>query len=216
LEVKVEKLYSGRKTSGFKVAPSGAPPFFLKVFHHPLNFKGALSALFLSSRPEREFKNSLTLLKEGFPVPKVTAFHSRKLLGLIPVNIGYTKAVYMEGLTPLDRLVGRKEFSLSFKEAVLLLARLHRKGFIHKDASLSNFALYKGRIFLIDLEGVSRTRLPFKKVKNLLRFLNDALKHGVEIEAESLTSLYAKEAQINWGRRRILSKVLDLIREKRS
>ena len=215
LDVNVEKLYSGEKTSGFRVFKGDASPFFLKVFHHRLTLKGVLSSFFLSTRPAREFKYSKLLRERGFPVPEVFAFHSRRLFGLFPVNIGYTKAVFLDGLIPLDKLTGDKNFSSYLKEAILLLARLHREGFIHKDASLSNFALYKGTVFLIDLEGISKVFLFSTKVKNLVDFLNDCLKYNIEFNLEVAVELYTENAGIKPRKERFLNKILKMVAERK-
>jgi len=215
LEVKVEKLYSGKKTSGFKVAPSGAPAFFLKVFHHPLSLKGALSALFTSTRPAREFKYSRILRERGFPVPEVVSCRVRRLWGVFPVNIGCTKAVYLEGLTPLYRVMGSKEFGSYLRDAVLLLARLHREGFIHSDISLLNFALYRGRVFLIDLEGVYRAFWPLSGPNNFLRFLNDLLKRGAVFEPGRLTELYIEAAGVKLAGGYLRWRVSKLLEERK-
>ena len=147
MEVRVEKIYSNKKTSGFKIILQGKTPYFLKVFHHPINLKKVASSSLLLSRPEREFKFSRLLREKGFAVPDVFEFHCRKTLKIFSLNIGYTKSVYLNGLTTLDKHINSEAFRNLLKESVVLLARLHRSGFIHRDISLSNFSLTAFMIF---------------------------------------------------------------------
>jgi len=215
LKVQIEKLYSRSKTSGFKVTFEGKAPFFLKVFHHPLNFKRLLTGFFLT-RPQREFKFSSVLRKKGFPVPEVVSFRLKKIWGVLPVNVGCTKSVYLEGLIPLDKLLGSGDFEVYFEEAITLLARLHREGFIHRDASLSNFALYRGEVYLIDLEGIVEVfpLLPFSRFRNFLNFINDVLKHGYKVNPEKVLELYLKEFRFPFGRKYLSSKLSALLRRR--
>ena len=181
-----------------------------------MSFKGALSALFTSTRPAREFKYSRILRERGFPVPEVVSCRVRRLWKVFPVNIGCTKAVYLEGLTPLYRVMASKKFNSYLTEAVLLLARLHREGFIHKDVSLFNFALYGGKVFLIDLEGIYRAFWPLSGPNNFLRFLNDLLRRGAVFDPDGLTELYIEAAEIKLARGYLRWRVSKLLKEKKS
>jgi len=217
LNVQVERLYSGKKTSGFRVVPPDGTPFFLKVFHHPFSLRKALSGLFLPARPYREYEFSRILREKGFPVPEVVSFYCKRLWGVVPVNVGYTRSVYLEGLVTLERLAGTSDFNGYFEKAVSLLGRLHRQGFVHRDASLSNFALYRGEIYLIDLEGVARVfpLLPFSRFRNFLNFLNDALKLGVKFSPERVLELYGREFKFSFGHKYLSSKLMALLRERK-
>ena len=216
MKVQVKRIYSNKRTSGFKVTYQDKMPYFLKVFHHPLSLKGIASPLLSLSRPEREFKFSRILREKGFPVPNVLKFYCRRVGGIFPLNIGYTKSIYLEGLVTLDKLTPNKNFEKFLEESILLLARLHRSGFIHKDISLSNLGIYNGKVFMIDLEGVYRSfPTPLVKWKNLVNFINDVLKHKVKFNAEEILNLYLKETKTGIiGKNYLYSKIVNLIEKQ--
>ncbi len=216
LSVLVEKLYVGKKTSGFKVVLNEERVYFLKVFHHPLRFRKIFPGLFFLTRPQREFEFSRILESKGFLVPKVVSFRFRKLWGFLPVNIGCTKSVYLEGIIPLDKIIKTEDFDFYFEKSLTILARLHRMGFIHRDASLTNFAIYDGQLYLIDLEAITKVfpLFPFSRFRNFVNFINDALKRGVVIDPEKVLEIYLREFNFPFGRSYLTSKLYALLRRR--
>lgn len=167
----VEKIYSGEKTSGFIVNNK----WFLKVYHDT-RFRKGIRNVILRSKPENEYFFSKLLIKKGIPTTKAVSYRVVKHLGIFPLNVGFVKFVCMNGLTPLDKLLGSSCFPKLFSDALKVIAQIHQLSIIHGDLAVSNFGVYEGKIFIFDLANTRRVPHPFFAHKEIFRLFHDLYK----------------------------------------
>ncbi|AEM37917.1 Mn2+dependent serine/threonine protein kinase [Pyrolobus fumarii 1A] len=93
-------------------------------------------------RLEAEYDAVNAMLDAGLPVPEPVLVDPRGL------KAAYE---YIEG-TPLHHLVAKDPLHPSLAEAGMLLAQLHREGWVMGDANPTNFIVGRDRIYMVDLE----------------------------------------------------------------
>lgn len=202
--MRVKKLYSGERTSGYVVADK----WFLKVYHDNRVSK-RLSNLLLGSKPEREYRFSKLFQQLGIPTTEAVSFNSVKFLGLIPENVGFVKFVYLDGLVALDKLVDDKNFEVFLFQSVEIIAKMHSLSFFHGDLAVSNVGLFNGKIYIFDLANAGRTFHPFFAHKEIFRFFHDLFKlvgNSAKFDYRELFEFYLSKSNLGRILRRKLEK----------
>ena len=185
--MRIEQLYSSRRTKGFIVNGK----FFLKVFHK-LDLKTyakSFRTVYRRSRPENEFFFSRYLRLKGIDVPEVLKFKSRKFLKFLSLDVGYTLSVY-EPLRALDKIEDEILLNDLLKKTAILSAKLHSLSVRHGDLALSNFAYNGKKVLIIDLETMEFSFSRFQAAKEFADYLHDVWKNNKKADLFELLDIY--------------------------
>jgi len=211
--LRVERLYSGKKTSGFVINNE----WFLKVYHDT-SLRRALANILKGSKPEREYFYSKLLLSKGIPTVEAVSYRSSYRLKLLPQNVGFVKFKFLKGLMPLDKLLNFRKFPFLILKSLSVIAHFHSLNLLHGGLALSNLGLFNGKIFIFDLGNVRKAYHPYFAHRETFRFLHDLYKVSkgkVVFDYRELFNVYFKEIDLrNFLKRKLEREFLEYARER--
>jgi len=211
--LKVERLYSGKKTSGFVINNE----WFLKVYHDT-SLRRALDNILKGSKPEREYFYSKLLLSEGIPTVEAVSYRSSYRLKLFPQDVGFVKFKFLKDLMTLDKLLNFKKFPFLIIKSLNVIAYFHSLNLLHGDLALSNLGFFNEKIIIFNLGSVRKAYHPYFAHKETFRFLHDLYKVSkgkIVFDYRELFDVYLKEIDLrNFLKRKLEREFLEYARER--
>lgn len=137
---KIIKILKNDKRSLVKIISIKNNFYILKIPKEKNNRKWQrFLSLFRGSESYREFKNLEKIFKLGFYSPKPLFVLEEKKWGMT-----------FKSLLISEFIKGRESSINEIDLVSEVLKDIHKKGFLHGDSQLSNFMIFKNKIFLID------------------------------------------------------------------